>query len=98
MSPAVIEAAIPAIESPQTHALDRAATWIGTIFIIPISLFYEKNKICVVYDNPATKSRKLANACVIIFIIIIIIFTTIARLEIYVFHNALNSVKIIAKC
>jgi len=46
--------------------------------------------ICLVYDNPATKRRKLANAAVIVIIIIIII----APLEISLLHSALNSVKI----
>jgi hypothetical protein len=81
MAPAVIEAAIPASERTQTHALDLAATGVGTILIIQISLFYEKKKICLVYDNPATKIRILANACVIIII---------APLEISVFHSDLT--------
>jgi hypothetical protein len=40
--------------------------------------------ICLVYENPATKRRNLANAAVII----------IAPLEISLLHNALNSFKI----
>jgi hypothetical protein len=88
MPPVRIEPAIATSERPQTHALELAATEIGTILIIPTFLFYEKKKICLVYDNPATKRHKLANAAVIIVIII-------APLEISVLHNALNSVKII---
>ena len=48
----------------------------------------KKKKICLVYDNPITKNRILANAAVVIIIVI-------ASLEIYVLHNVLNSVKII---
>jgi hypothetical protein len=44
MSPAGIGAAIPASERPQTHALDLAATGIGTILIIPNSLLYKKKE------------------------------------------------------
>jgi len=35
MPPAGFEASIPASERPQTHALDRAATWIGDNLISP---------------------------------------------------------------
>ena len=34
MPPAGLETVIPASERPQTHALDRTATGIGTIFYI----------------------------------------------------------------
>jgi hypothetical protein len=37
MPPAVFELTIPASEKPQTHALDRAATWIA-IYIVFIYL------------------------------------------------------------
>ena len=42
MPPEGIEPAIPASERPHTHALDLAATGIGTNLIIRISLFIEK--------------------------------------------------------
>jgi hypothetical protein len=44
MPPAGIETAIPVSERPHYHALDLGAAGIGTIFIIRISLFYEKRR------------------------------------------------------
>jgi len=44
MPQAGVEPAIPASERPQTHVLDLAATGIGAIFIIQISLFYGKRR------------------------------------------------------
>jgi hypothetical protein len=46
MPPVVFEPAIPAIERPQTHALDRAAAGFGrvvVIFIITVYNFYYFN-------------------------------------------------------
>jgi hypothetical protein len=39
MSPAGFEPAIPASKRPQTHALDRAATGIGTIILVCINKY-----------------------------------------------------------
>jgi hypothetical protein len=45
MPPAGFETAIPASERPQTHALDRAATAIGSLlYINPNSPYSQTNK------------------------------------------------------
>jgi hypothetical protein len=49
MPPLGFESEIPAIEGPQTHALDRASTGIdvkGTVTFIHLSLLYLSIKLC----------------------------------------------------
>jgi len=40
------ETVMPAIGWPQTHALDRAATGLGLVYLLAITMLVEENKLC----------------------------------------------------
>ena len=61
MSPAGFESAMPASERPQTHALDRTATWIGLhcVFITKIANYFWVKSIIKLIGIHRTMSNKL---------------------------------------